>query len=420
MADQHTSFLPPPQAVTIARPPAPQPVTATRGEDVHAFYRRWRPVSPLLELVSDQTPIPMLLVTRHNDAVTLLTDPRTRQFETELLALRGVEHGPLFAFFDNVMLASNPPVHAARRAPLSRAFAFKLMDAWRPHIRRLAHDLISQSMEDGLVAFNAKVASQIPPRIVASVLGLDPGDVDHFLALVRVCSRGLSNFPAEDLPAIDAAMAELTAYVADQMAKRRAKPATDVLTAYVATVDATNALSEAEKLAQLAGVILAGSDTTRTGITAMMSELLKRPEQWALVCADPAAHAANAVLETLRFHPPVGSIPRITLQDIEVGDRIAPAGRVVSLSVISALRDPDVISDPDEFDVTRTDIPRWLLSFGGGAHRCLGEALARAEMEETLIAAAERLPRAALVGEPPVMRGATGIRDIGELTLRVR
>ncbi len=409
------------QPAVIAEPPAPQQIWRDRSAgDAHGYYRKWRAVSPLLEYCGQDAPIRLLQATRHADVTSLLRDPRTRQFETEVLELRGIKDGALHDFMSHVMLASNPPVHARRRAPLSRTFAFGLMDAWRPHIRELSRTLIRDAAASGEIAFTTDIASRLPPRIVASVLGLDQVDVDHFLGLVRTCSRGLSNFPLEAFPAIDAAMAELVAYVEHAMAERRTTPRDDVLSAYTRTVADDGVLSHAEQLAQIAGVILAGSDTTRTGITSMMSQLLRHPDQWALVRSDPHAYAANTVLESLRYEPPVGTIPRITLEDVEVGDRVAPGGRVVSLSVLSALRDPEAIAEPDRFDVTRTDIPNWLVVFGAGAHRCLGEALARAEMEEMLIAAAELLGDAEIVGPPPEVVGSIGIRDIGELTLRAR
>ncbi len=405
----------------LVDPPAPQPILTDRaGDDPHGFYRKWRAISPLVEFRGDDAPVDLLQATRHDDVQQLVSDPRTRQFETELLGFRGISSGPLFDFYDNVMLASNPPVHQKRRAPLSRTFAFKLMDAWRPHIRALAHQLIDEATHNDEIDFTTNVAAQLPPRIVASVMGLDQVDVDHFLALVRICSRGLSNFPDEEFERIDAAMGELVEYVKTQIADRRKAPRDDVLSAYARDVDAGGELSEAEQLAQIAAVILAGSDTTRTGITAMMSELLTRPEQWRKIKAAPEQLAANTALEALRFEPPVATIPRITLEDIAVGDRVAPAGRVLSLSVLSALRDPNTIRDPDEFYVDREDIPRWLLTFGGGAHRCLGEALARAEMEEMLIVAADRMATAELIDKKPRVIGAIGIRDVGELRVRLK
>jgi cytochrome P450 len=89
----------------------------------------------------------------------------------------------------------------------------------------------------------------------------------------------------------------------------------------------------------------------------------------------------------------------------------------VAVSLLSVLRDPDVYADPDRFNIHRNDHPRWHPIFGAGAHRCVGEALARAEMEETLAVIARLAPKTCLVGDFP--RLASGaIRQIGPMTVR--
>src|SRR5262249_3569570 len=89
-----------------------------------------------------------------------------------------------------------------------------------------------------------------------------------------------------------------------------------------------------------------------------------------------------------------------------------PAHSFLTLSTMSAMRDPALYSEPDIFNIRRTDHPRWHLVFGGGPHRCLGEALARAELEEGLAALAARIPHIALKGEPAKLREHSAIRPI--------
>jgi cytochrome P450 len=91
-----------------------------------------------------------------------------------------------------------------------------------------------------------------------------------------------------------------------------------------------------------------------------------------------------------------------------------PPGTPMAISILSVLRDPEVYADPDRFDIFRTDHPKWHPIFGAGAHRCVGEALARAELEETLSTIARLAPNAALVGEfPRLLPGA--IRQIDRM-----
>lgn len=97
-------------------------------------------------------------------------------------------------------------------------------------------------------------------------------------------------------------------------------------------------------------------------------------------------------------------MPRITLEDIVLDDTLVPAGKILSLSTLSALRDPALYAEPEHFDIHRTDAPKRQLVFGGGVHRCLGEALAMIELEEGLAAMAQRLPDMRLDGNPVVVQ----------------
>ena len=99
---------------------------------------------------------------------------------------------------------------------------------------------------------------------------------------------------------------------------------------------------------------------------------------------------------------------------IEIDGYLVPAGTPIAVSLLSALRDPDVYADPDRFDITRTDHPRWHPIFGAGAHRCVGEALARAEMEETLATIARLAPETTLVGPFPALAPGA-IRQVGAM-----
>jgi cytochrome P450 len=149
-------------------------------------------------------------------------------------------------------------------------------------------------------------------------------------------------------------------------------------------------------------------------MTIQVGLLLQHPEQWEAVCKDPAL-IPGAVAESLRYEPSVGSIPRFTLEDIDLDGYVVPRNQMLSLSTLSAMRDVAVYSDPDRFDICRSDQSRKHLVFGGGPHRCLGEALAKAELEEGLAALAARLPRLRVAGDPLTVRGYGGIRRVSNL-----
>jgi cytochrome P450 family 103 len=91
---------------------------------------------------------------------------------------------------------------------------------------------------------------------------------------------------------------------------------------------------------------------------------------------------------------------------------VVPRDSILSLSTLSAMRDPALYAEPDRFNIRRSDHPRRHLVFGLGVHRCLGEVLARVELEESLAALCHRLPRLQLAGKPPSLQGHGGIRRI--------
>ena len=126
-----------------------------------------------------------------------------------------------------------------------------------------------------------------------------------------------------------------------------------------------------------------------------------------------------AVAEAMRFEPSVASTSRITTENIEVGGVVLPAGRMVVLSTMSSMRDERAYERPDVFDISRTDQPRLHPVFGGGAHRCLGEALARVELEESLAVLAARIPQLRL-DKAPAIKGHTGIRRVDSMRLSWR
>jgi cytochrome P450 len=279
------------------------------------------------------------------------------------------------------MLTSNGQDHRRRRAPFSRTFAAKLITDLRPTMRSVAHSLIDGWTRGSQINLVDDYASPIPARIISGMLGLATKDIPYFTELVYSVSRlfYLSNTKQEILE-IEAAGALLCEYVEKVLADRRRHPQDDFLSAFLSTVDEGNELSSLEITIQIFTMILGGTDTTRVAFAALVGVLLDHPDQWDQVCDDPSL-APKAVQESLRYEPSVAAFARVTLEDVDLEGHILPAGRMVLLSTMSAMRDAAAYQDPDVFNIHRADLPRLHPIFGAGAHRCIGEALARAELE---------------------------------------
>ncbi len=380
--------------------------------DPHGVFRFYRSRVPVIRR-SDDT----LVVLRAGDVRRLATDHRVRQTETDYVRARGVADGPLLRLFAEGMLTANGDVHRDRRAPFTRTFSLRLIADLRPMIRAVAHGIIDGWHAAGEIDLLDAFASPLPARVIAAVLGLPAEDVPTFTVLVYSVARILSAQPIADvLPALQDDTRQLLAYAEEALERRRRQPADDFLTAFLAAFEDNGRLSPSEAVVQIAILIIGGSDTTRAALASLVS-LLLRHGVYGELCRDPALVPA-AVAESLRFEPSVGSMPRVPCESIDLAGGRLPAGRLISLSTMSALRDETVFARPDTFDIHRTDQQKLHMVFGGGAHRCLGEGLAKAELEEALLALTSRLPGLALVADGPLMQGAFGIRWIDPVRVR--
>jgi cytochrome P450 len=363
--------------------------------DPHGYLKTVREQAPIA-----RTPMGIVLALRHRH-LELVTSDATRQLETETKVMQGIVEGPIWDIMTTGMLFANGETHARRRAPVAKTFAFKLMDAMRPKAAALAAELVQPRVGAGPIDFVNEIAAQIPARIIADILGIPRSDLPVFMRWIADTAESLGFIDLSRRAQIEKSLVEFSAYVQGLLDERIKTPREDFLSDYVRTTQREGELSDAEIRTQVLGLILAGSDTTRGSLCLTLAHLLQHPEQWRAFCADPDGLKKGVVAEGLRYDPIISGIPRVALRDLDIDGYRVPAGTPIAVSLLSALRDPEVYADPDAFDIRRTDHPRWHPIFGGGAHRCLGEALAKAEMEETLATIARIAPNTQLIGDMP-------------------
>ncbi len=381
------------------------------GQTPYDAIRGMRERTPLVRV-----PVGMghMVLALHARDVDRIVSDATRQIETETKMMQGIFNGPIFDFTAQVMLFANGDVHRRRRQPVARTFAFKLMDAMRPKVREIAGELVSERLGKGPIDYLNEIAAQIPARIIADILGIPRSDLPVFMQWIGDTAASIGFVDVSRREQIEQSLRDFNAYVDRLLADRRAHPKEDFLSAYVAETAASGELSEAEIRAQVVGLILAGSDTTRNAMCMTLHQLLLHPDQWRALGADPDALKKGAAEEGLRFEPVVSGIPRVAVADMELEGYLIPAGCIIAVSLISVLRDPAVYAEPDSFNIRRTDQQRWHLAFGAGAHRCAGEALAKVELEETLATIARLAPNTKLVGEAPRLQPGA-IRTVDQM-----
>ena len=382
-------------------------------QDLHAAFAGPREASPL-GLGGDGG----LIVLRQAEALGVLRD---RVFAaTDLLAIYGLDHGPVWEWWRLVMSSRNPPEHTRVRGTVSRAFTPRSIERLRPRIAELATELLEPALHGG-GSFDVieGFANQLPSLVMAHMLDIPDDDQAMFSGWTSDIGLIFGAAAAKDtglLAHIEEVLAQLYAYVGELTARRRAQPGEDLLSELIAAEETGGRLSGEELAALVANLLFAGHDTTRSQLMITFALLAQHPDQFAALRHDLSL-VANATEEILRFEPAVFGSARQPLEDVVVGGVTIPAGVPLQVSLVAASRDPRAWDQPDRFDVTRVD-PR-PVDFGGGIHHCLGAALARCELQEALRLLATRVDAIELVEQPQWVPYAA-IRRFADLQVTLR
>lgn len=363
--------------------------------DAHGAFRHYRASHPFAILESGG-----YVVLRHDDVSRLCRDPRLQATETAIPAEARITHGALFDIFQHGMLTANSQVHERRRSAMSRALANQVIDHFRASVRLAAEALIDSCYRDGRLELASGYATRLPVLALAGMLGVPDRAIPTFMRDIDEMNEFFRPYATpEAMVSAELAAKRLQDYLETLMTRTWADPADDVLSHYLTLVDAEQQLSRMEVLIQIVQLIIGGTESVRTALVAQTANLLSNRGQWEAVCDDPALMPA-AVSESLRFEPGIAGVVRLSTEAIDIDGWTLPAGQLVILSSMSALRDERVFKRADSFNIFRADLAAAHLAFGGGAHRCVADALARAELEEGLSVLAERLSNLTLETQP--------------------
>ncbi|MET9481953.1 cytochrome P450 [Streptomyces sp. NPDC006638] len=332
------------------------------------------------------------LITRYEDVRAVLADPRVSSdsdrpgypHATEAAAAR---QGRTKSF-----ITLDDPEHAAQRRLLTSDFMIKKMEALRPRIQQIVDGLIDDLLAgpkpaDLVQAF----ALPVPSLVICELLGVPYADRDLFHRLSKtMVSREVA--PAQSV----AAVTEMTGYLADLVDRKKADPARDVLSRLAVEQLGTGRMSREQVAAMGLLLLVAGHETTANMIALGTVVLLENPEQLdRLRAADDPKAVANAVEELLRHLTIVHSgRRRVAREDLEIGGQLIRAGEGIIAATDVANRDEAVFPDPDAVDLGRD--ARHHVAFGFGVHQCLGQPLARVELQVVYGTLYCRIPTLAL------------------------
>ena len=346
----------------------------------------------------------------HADVLTVLQDRRFGKAPTANDLLGADTGAPS-------LLSLNAPAHTRLRALVNRAFVPAAVERLRPRVAQIGSALLDQALRRG-AAFDvvSDYAGPLPAIVIAELLGVPETDHQAFRAWSRAIAAGLdSGRAAEAYEQAWQARAALTAYFRGLVAARRRERGPDLLSALIAVEEDGDRLSPDELLSLCQLLLIAGHETTTHLIAVGTVTLLRHPEQWRRLAADPTLWP-SAVEEILRFEPPVHFTGRMALEATSLHGVDIAAGEWVQVAIGAANRDPAVFADPDRFDVARAPNPH--LSFGRGIHFCLGAPLARLEGQIALRMLTARCPGLMVAAPGPHWSGNYLIRGLERLPVR--
>ena len=302
------------------------------------------------------------------------------------------------ALFADSMLRTNAPQHTRMRRLAAGVFTARRVSALREVIATQVDEILD-ALPPGETDLVSHLTYPLPIGVITALLGVPAADRGRFRRLAEALTAVLEvRWTEEDRRRAHEAALELEDYFTRLVARRRAEPADDLVTALAAAHDADGEqLTGAELMGNLVLLLVAGFETTTNLLGNGIVLLLDHPAYAEQLRQDPELAPAY-VEEVLRIESPVQLTERYTSRPTVVGGAELPADAELVLLLGAANRDPARFPDPDKFDPFRTDLAP--LSFGAGAHYCLGAPLARLEAQIALPALLRRFPDLALARRP--------------------
>lgn len=339
-------------------------------------------------------------VTRQADVRRIGMDPATFSSEPTIMI---ADPDPSHASSDpdhKMMLMMDPPLHTEYRKLISREFTQGPAVQMAPWIRDFAREIVDAAVEASNgggepIDFVSAVAGEMPSYVIARLMGLPLDDGRRLYELTEIIHTAPEALPAG---AQAEAIAQMFEYGAGVIAEKRARPTDDLASRLLhAEVDGRR-LDDQDFLLFFMLLIDAGGDTTRNLVGSGLLALLAHPEALAWLLEDLDARLPTTRDELLRWCSPVVYMRRTATRETEIAGRTIRAGDKVVMYYGAANRDAQVFDLPDRFDPSRR--PNRHVAFGGGTHICLGQHVARVEIDELLREVLLRLTDFELAGEP--------------------
>ncbi|MGR6919243.1 cytochrome P450 [[Actinomadura] parvosata] len=331
------------------------------------------------------------LITRYADARATLADPRVSVDVTH----PGFPHTNAISRARDAemktLMQMDAPEHVAQRRLMTADFTIRRMEGLRPRIQQIVDDLIDDMLAGPNPADLVQaLALPVPTLVICELLGVPYADRAFFQRAAGALVMD-ENDPAQAVAAAE----ELNAYLDDLVERKNAEPGDDVLSRLAVEEYRTGGMTRRDISTMGQLLLIAGHDTTANVIALGTAALLAHPDQLAAVREGDPALVAGAVEELLRYLSITHTeARRVAREDIEIGGHLIRKGEGVIVVKSTANRDPAAFPDPDTLDVRRQ--ARHHIAFGYGPHQCLGQSLARVELQVVYGTLYRRIPTLAL------------------------
>jgi cytochrome P450 len=294
-----------------------------------------------------------------------------------------------------MMLMMDPPQHTAFRRLIRQEFTVPTATDKKPRMQQLAQQIVDEVIERGACDFVAQVAGEMPSYVIAELMGMPLDDGRELYKLTEAIHTTAGGSPSPDGAVAVFKMFEYGRKLIDE---KRARPKDDLATKLLAAEVDGKKLDDVEFLLFFLLLIDAGGDTTRNLLSAGMLAMLENPDQFAWLMADLPGRLPSAREELLRWTSPVIYMRRRATRDVEIGGVKLKEGDKAVMYFGAANRDAAKFESPHRLDLSRK--PNEHIAFGTGPHGCLGQHIARIEIDAMLTEILTRMHDFRLA-EPP-------------------
>ncbi len=338
------------------------------------------------------------VVLDYDDVLALLRERSLHQASNLVATLFTGEGTALDELNREGLLSAEGETHTRLRRLVSGPFSPRAIDGLRPFMSSYMKDLAGNLSSEPTFVIDAPVAlAQYPIAVICHHLNVERADWDLFSRWAETTFLLFSSEARGNEERIVREVREFSAYCTALINERRLHLGDDLISHLIEAEQEGDRLTTPEMVSLIQGILAAGTDTTRNQLSIMLALLSTRPDVWDALDGN-ADLAASVAEESLRYLNPIRFVIRQVHEPFEYRDVTFAPGTLIAFSLAGANRDESHFVDGGNFEAKRTGA-RDHLTFGSGIHHCLGAALARAELQEALLALRARWWRIEPAGE---------------------